>query len=68
MFAENVLRKDLISSRAAPGRLVVRPDSGDPKTIVVDVLNRLGKCFGFRFRMISDEDWSLIGGGLIKMD
>jgi hypothetical protein len=35
---------------------------------VVDVLNRLGKCFGFRFRMISDEDWSLIGGGLIKMD
>jgi nicotinic acid phosphoribosyltransferase len=56
MFAENVLRKDLISSRAAPGRLVVRPDSGDPKTIVVDVLNRLGKCFGFRFRMISDED------------
>ena len=47
MFASRTcLRKDLISSRAAPGRLVVRPDSGDPKTIVVDVLNRLGKRFG----------------------
>ncbi|CAE7447781.1 Nampt [Symbiodinium pilosum] len=37
--------KDLIASRAAPGRLVVRPDSGDPKTIVVEVLERLGKHF-----------------------
>lgn len=37
--------KDLISCRAAPGRLVVRPDSGDPKTIVVDVLRSLGKHF-----------------------
>ncbi|CAJ1337579.1 unnamed protein product [Effrenium voratum] len=38
--------KDLIASRAPPtGRLVVRPDSGDPKTIVVDVLERLAKHF-----------------------
>ena len=38
-------RKDLIASRAPPGRLVVRPDSGDPKTIVVEVLERLAKHF-----------------------
>ncbi|CAE7699841.1 Nampt, partial [Symbiodinium sp. CCMP2456] len=38
--------KDLIASRAPPtGKLVVRPDSGDPKTIVVEVLERLSKHF-----------------------
>lgn len=28
-----------------PGRLVVRPDSGDPKTIDLQVLEALGECF-----------------------
>ena len=32
---------------AAGGTLVVRPDSGDPKTVVVEVLERLGRNFGF---------------------
>jgi len=30
---------------SSPGKLVVRPDSGDPKTIVVEVLERLSKNF-----------------------
>lgn len=39
--------KDLISSRKPPtGRLVVRPDSGDPPKIVVEVLESLGTAFG----------------------
>jgi nicotinamide phosphoribosyltransferase len=38
--------KDIIANRKAPpGKLVVRPDSGDPKTIVVEVLDRLAKNF-----------------------
>merc|ERR1712187_394678 len=38
--------KDIVAKRKAPpGKLVVRPDSGDPKTIVVDVLERLSKNF-----------------------
>lgn len=35
----DVLRRD--------GTLVVRPDSGDPPTVVVQVLNVLGEAFGF---------------------
>merc|ERR1712187_88858 len=36
-----------IEKRPAPtGRLVVRPDSGDPKTIVVEVLDKLEQAFG----------------------
>jgi nicotinamide phosphoribosyltransferase len=31
------------------GRLVVRPDSGDPKTIVVDVLQKLANKFGVTY-------------------
>jgi nicotinamide phosphoribosyltransferase len=38
--------KDLIKSREPPtGRLVVRPDSGDPPKIVVEVLEKLGQHF-----------------------
>jgi len=37
--------KDIITSRKFPGKLVVRPDSGDPKTIVVEVLEKLGEKF-----------------------
>lgn len=29
------------------GRLVIRPDSGDPKTIVMEVLHELSKTFGY---------------------
>jgi nicotinamide phosphoribosyltransferase len=36
--------KDQVLAR--DGVLVVRPDSGDPPTIVVDVVNRLGEAFG----------------------
>jgi len=36
--------KDLIVQRQ--GRLVVRPDSGEPQKVVVEVLDRLGKAFG----------------------
>jgi nicotinamide phosphoribosyltransferase len=39
--------KELIESRAPPtGRLVVRPDSGDPPVIVVECLEKLGGKFG----------------------
>ncbi|CAK0831670.1 unnamed protein product [Prorocentrum cordatum] len=38
--------KDLAASRKAPpGKLVVRPDSGEPKRIAVEVLDRLAKNF-----------------------
>jgi nicotinamide phosphoribosyltransferase len=38
--------KDLIKSREPPtGRLIVRPDSGDPPQIVVEVMERLAKNF-----------------------
>jgi len=37
--------KELISQRKFPGRLVVRPDSGDPPIIVVQVLDTLAKNF-----------------------
>lgn len=38
--------KSLILARPPPmGRLVIRPDSGDPKTIVVEVLDLLAKNF-----------------------
>merc|ERR1712137_1379136 len=38
--------KDLVEKRKAPpGKLVVRPDSGDPKTIVVEVLEKLAVNF-----------------------
>ena len=38
--------KELVKSRKAPpGKLVVRPDSGDPPKIVVEVLERLSKNF-----------------------
>ena len=38
-----VLKNDVL---ARDGVLVVRPDSGDPPTIVVEVLRRLGEAFG----------------------
>ena len=39
-----VVLKDAVLAR--DGVLVVRPDSGDPPTIVVEVLRRLGEAFG----------------------
>uniref|UniRef100_A0A0B6ZJ93 Nicotinamide phosphoribosyltransferase n=1 Tax=Arion vulgaris TaxID=1028688 RepID=A0A0B6ZJ93_9EUPU len=38
--------KDLVMSRADSGALVIRPDSGDPKEVVIKVLNILGEAFG----------------------
>lgn len=40
--------KDLIVERGADGKsaLIIRPDSGDPPTVVVKVLNILGEKFG----------------------
>ncbi|XP_045165055.2 nicotinamide phosphoribosyltransferase-like [Mercenaria mercenaria] len=38
--------KGLVESRKDKGTLVVRPDSGDPPTVVVKVLDILAKCFG----------------------
>ena len=35
---------EVISSRS---RVVIRPDSGNPVAVVLDVLNRLGATFGF---------------------
>jgi nicotinamide phosphoribosyltransferase len=37
--------KDEVLNR--DGTLVVRPDSGDPKTVVVEILNLLGESFGY---------------------
>ncbi|XP_055882778.1 nicotinamide phosphoribosyltransferase-like [Biomphalaria glabrata] len=38
--------KDAVVSRGDKGTLVIRPDSGEPKEIVVKVLNILGEKFG----------------------
>ncbi|BFZ10793.1 hypothetical protein BsWGS_13832 [Bradybaena similaris] len=38
--------KDEVMSRGDSGTLVIRPDSGDPKEVVVKVLNILGEKFG----------------------
>ncbi|ESO89877.1 hypothetical protein LOTGIDRAFT_218343 [Lottia gigantea] len=40
--------KDLVVSRDGKGTLVIRPDSGDPATVVVKTLNILGEKFGFK--------------------
>lgn len=41
------LLKDKILSRPAGAGLVFRPDSGDPRLVVVEVLNMLGEVFGY---------------------
>ncbi|XP_064632487.1 nicotinamide phosphoribosyltransferase-like isoform X2 [Lineus longissimus] len=38
--------KDLVVARGGHGALVIRPDSGEPKEVVVKVLEILGKRFG----------------------
>eukprot|EP00300_Choanocystis_sp_HF-7_P012527 c17925_g2_i3.p1 GENE.c17925_g2_i3~~c17925_g2_i3.p1 ORF type:complete len:470 (+),score=112.24 c17925_g2_i3:31-1410(+) len=49
--------KDQIMSR--DGTLVVRPDSGDPETMVLDVVARLGKAFGFT---VNDKGYKVLDG------
>lgn len=51
------------------GTLVVRPDSGDPKTVVMDVLNRLGEAFGTQtnakgFKVLPDYIRVIQGDGV----
>lgn len=53
---------------ARDGTLVVRPDSGDPPTIVVEVLERLGAAFGARqndkgYRVLHDKVRVIQGDG-----
>ncbi|XP_020913725.1 nicotinamide phosphoribosyltransferase [Exaiptasia diaphana] len=38
--------RDLVVSREGKGTLVIRPDSGDPPKVVVEVLQILGRAFG----------------------
>lgn len=51
------------------GTLVVRPDSGDPRTVVVDVLNALGDAFGYStnvrgYRVLPDQVRVIQGDGI----
>lgn len=51
------------------GTLVVRPDSGDPKTVVMDVLNRLAEAFGTQtnakgFKVLPDYIRVIQGDGV----
>jgi len=41
-----VLKEEVVNRDGGNGTLVVRPDSGDPKTVVLECLNRLGEAFG----------------------
>ena len=59
--------KDIILNRN--GRTVFRPDSGDPITVTLDVLNRLGYYFGFErnkgnFKVLNDKVRVLWGDGI----
>ena len=54
---------------AKGGTLVVRPDSGHPPTVVVNVLNRLGELFGFTvnskgFKVLPDYIRVIQGDGI----
>ncbi len=61
ILKETVLARD--------GVLVVRPDSGDPPTVVVEVLQRLGAAFGFEtnskgFRVLHPKVRVIQGDGI----
>lgn len=47
-FIKNVIGSEMIKERIIKreGRVVLRPDSGDPKAVDVEVLNSLGEIFG----------------------
>ena len=47
--------RDLIVEKG--GTLVVRPDSGHPPTVVVEVLNKLGRLFGFK---LNDKGYKVL--------
>ena len=70
-FIDNILGKDLkdIVANRPDGALVVRPDSGDPATIVCKVLNKLGDIFGTKtnskgFKMLPDYIRVIQGDGI----
>lgn len=51
------------------GTLVVRPDSGDPRTVVLDVLEALGSAFGYStnskgFKVLPDQVRVIQGDGI----
>lgn len=59
--------RDKVLSRK--GTLVVRPDSGDPRKVVVDVLNALGDAFGYStnskgYRVLPDQVRVIQGDGI----
>lgn len=58
-FITNVIGSKEIQERikARPGRVILRPDSGDPKTIVIQVIERLASIFGFT---TNDEGYKVI--------
>ena len=61
VLKDKVLQRD--------GTLIVRPDSGDPPTIVVEVLNRLGEAFGYTvnekgFRVLDPHVRVIQGDGI----
>lgn len=49
-FVENVVGDPIVAEmiKERAGRVVLRPDSGDPKEQVLGILNRLEKIFGYR--------------------
>lgn len=58
-FVTNVIGSAEIQKRIKerPGRVILRPDSGDPKTIVEQVLERLLAIFGFS---INDKGYKVL--------
>jgi nicotinamide phosphoribosyltransferase len=57
---------------ARKGTLVVRPDSGDPRKVVVEVLNALGDAFGYStntkgYRVLPDQVRVIQGDGINDM-
>jgi nicotinamide phosphoribosyltransferase len=54
---------------ARKGTLVVRPDSGDPKTVVIEVLDALGDAFGYStnakgYKVLPDQIRVIQGDGI----
>lgn len=61
--------KDLIDVRAGSGRVVIRPDSGDPIQTVLFTLEKLGNAFGFTsngkgYKVLPDHIRILWGDGI----
>lgn len=59
--------KDKVLARA--GTLVVRPDSGEPKVMVIQVLNALGEAFGYAtnskgYKVLPDQVRVIQGDGI----